>query len=170
MNKNILLWQFSGFALTALLGTLLHFLYDWANQSAYVAPFSSINESTFEHMKLLYFPMLIFAIIQSRCFLEYKNFWCVKLFGILTGLTLIPTLFYTYNGVFGKSPDWINITIFFIAAAVVYILEYILLKNNYLKCRHTRLGFIFICVIGILFVVFTFNPPNIPLFIDQSNK
>lgn len=36
---------------------------------------------------------------------------------ILLGLVLIPVLFYTYNGVFGKSPDWINTAIFYFTAA-----------------------------------------------------
>ena len=92
MKKDLFLWQFGGFVFTVVLGPILHFLYDLTNQSVLVAPFSAINESTFEHMKLMYFPMLIFSLIQSRFFKEYKSFWCIKLIGILTGLALIPAL------------------------------------------------------------------------------
>ncbi len=168
MNRNLSLWQFAGFAITVLLGSILHFLYNWTNQSILVAPFSSINESTWEHMKLLYFPMLIFVVIQSRYFLKSENFWCVKFLGILSGLLLIPILFYTYNGAFGKSPDWINITIFFISAAISFALEYLFFKKCNLKCKHQWLAFVFICIIGIMFVVFTFVPPKIPLFIAPA--
>ena len=42
---------------------------------------------------------------------------------ILLGLALIPVLFYTYNGVFGHSPDWVNISIFYLAAAGAFLLE-----------------------------------------------
>jgi len=166
MKRNLSLWQFSGFALTVLCGTLLHFLYDWTNESILVAPFSGVNESTWEHMKLIFFPMFLFALIQSRFFKEYKNFWCVKLVGIITGLLLIPVLFYTYNGVFGKSPDWINITIFFISAAISFIIETRLFKNDKLKCKSPWLAFATICLIGILFAIFTFATPRIPLFKD----
>ncbi len=170
MKKDISIWQFWGFAFTALGGTLLHFLYDWANESIFIAPFSGINESTWEHMKLLYFPLLIFALIQSKYFKDYKNFWCIKLAGIVTGLLLIPVLFYTYNGAFGKSPDWFNIAIFFISAAATFILETRLLKKNSIQCNHPWIAFILICLIGVLFVVFTFITPNIPLYQDPLTK
>lgn len=166
MKTKLLRWQFAGFIVTALGGTLLHFLYNLTKQSVLIATFSSVNESTWEHMKLLFFPMFIFALIQSRFFKEYKNFWCVKLVGILTGLVLIPILFYTYNGVIGKSPDWFNITIFFISAAATFILEIWLFKRDTLHCKLPWLAFALICLIGVMFVVFTFVTPQIPLFQD----
>ena len=33
----------------------------------------------------------------------------------------IPVLFYTYSGVLGKSPDWINIAIFYITVLLVFL-------------------------------------------------
>lgn len=166
MKRNLLLWQFSGFALSTLGGTLLHFLYDWTNKSVLIAPFSSVNESTWEHMKLLYFPLLIFALVQSRYFKENENYWCIKLVGIVTGLIMIPVLFYTYNGVFGKSPDWLNITIFFISAAIAFLVETWLFNKDNLQCKRPWLAFLLISLIGVLFVVFTFATPQIPLFKD----
>lgn len=114
IKRNLFLWQFAGFVMTVLGGIMLHFLYGLTNENILVAPFSAVNESTWEHMKLMYFPLLVYALIQSRFFREYKCFWCIKLIGITTGLMLIPVLFYTYNGAFGKSPDWLNMTIFFL--------------------------------------------------------
>ena len=166
MNRSIRLWQLFGFAVTSLGGTLLHFLYDWLGEAAWVAPFAGVNASTWEHMKLLFFPMFIFALIQSRFFKTYENFWCVKLAGIVTGLVLIPVLFYTYNGVFGKSPDWVNIAIFFIAAALSFISEAWLFKKDRMHCKSPWISVTLICIIAILFVVFTFATPQIPLFQD----
>lgn len=166
MKKSISFWQFIGFISTAIGGTLLHFLYDWTNQSVLIAPFSGVNESTWEHMKLLFFPLFIFALIQSRFFKEYDDFWCVKLAGIATGLILIPVLFYTYNGAFGKSPDWLNITFFFISAALAFVLETRLFKSEKMRCRTPMISFAVICLIGLAFILFTFFPPQIPLFQD----
>lgn len=166
MKQCLSIWQFGGFVFTTLVGSILHFLFDWMNESSFVAPFSAVNESTWEHMKLIYFPMLIFAIIQSHYFYEYKNFWCIKLIGIITGLILIPMLFYTYNGVLGKSSHFVNIGIFFVTAAISFILEWYLFKNNTLTCKHPWLPFIATCLIGLFFVMFTYSPPNIPLFND----
>lgn len=160
------LWQAAGFAFSTLFGTLLHFLYDWTGGSILAAPFSGVNESTWEHMKLLFWPLFLFALVQRPFFKDQENYWCVKLVGILLGLLLIPVLFYTYNGVFGKSPDWINIATFYITALIVFLFERWAFKDDQLQCRHPRLAFAGICLIGLLFVVFTFAPPQIPLFQD----
>ena len=166
MKRSVRLWQLMGFAVTSFLGTLLHFLYEWTGESAAVAPFSGVNESTWEHMKLLFWPMLVYAAIQQRFFRDDKAFWCVKLRGVLLGLVLIPVLFYTYNGVIGKSPDWINIGIFFIAAAAVYIFETCLFQKGTVPCKQSKLAVFLLLFIGVLFAVFTFFPPEIDIFKD----
>lgn len=166
MKRNISLWQFAGFAFTSLGGTILHYLYELTGRSVLAAPFSGINESTWEHMKLLFFPLFLFAAIQSFFFKDYKGFWCVKLAGTAVGLILIPAIFYTYNGAFGKSPDWFNIAIFFICAAVVFLLEAYLLKKDSFKCKRRWIPIAVLCVIGVLFILFTFITPTLPLFLD----
>ena len=125
-----------------------------------------MNESTWEHMKLLFWPLFLFALVQRLFFKDQENYWCIKLAEILLGLVLIPVLFYTYNGVFGKSPDWINIVIFYISALLVFFFEWWVFRNGRLQCKHPRLAVTAICLIGVLFVVFTFATPQIPLFQD----
>lgn len=167
MKRSITLWQLLGFAFTSLAGTLLHFLYDFTKKSILAAPFSAVNESTWEHMKLLYFPMLVFAIIQFF-FLGNDNpdYWCIKLRGTLLGLLLIPVLFYTYNGILGKSPDFINIAIFFIAAACAYFYETRQFKKDDGNCPSSLAAFLCLCFVGALFVILTFRPIQIPLLQD----
>ena len=88
-----------------------------------------------------------------------------QLIGILIGLILIPTLFYTYNGVIGKSPDWVNIAIFFITAAIVYTYEAFALYKKRLACS-PRVAFGILLGIGLLFVIFTFLTPHLGIFRD----
>lgn len=166
MKKSLRIWQLFGFALTSLGGTLLHFLYEWTGGSVLVAPFSGVNESTWEHMKLLFFPMLIFAVIEGLFFREWQGFWWMKLYGILFGLMLIPVLFYTYNGVIGKSPDWINISIFFISAALAYIFEVCLAERGRLPQGSKRIPQSILATIALFFAVFTFVTPKINIFKD----
>ncbi len=165
MKRTVWLWQLFGFAFTALGGTLLHFLYGFTG-SVWTAPFSGVNESTWEHMKLLFWPMFIFAVVQSFFFKDYENFWCVKLGGMILGLGSIPIIFYTYNGVIGNSPDFINIAIFFISAALAYLYETRELKNEDSRCKFPRLAFAALCIIGLCFVIFTFKTPELGLFRD----
>ena len=166
MKQRSILWQAAGFAFVTFGGTILHFLYDWTGGNILVSPFSGVNESTWEHTKLLFWPLFLFAMVQRPFFKDQENYWCVKLAAILLGLVLIPVLFYTCNGVFGKSPDWINIAIFYITALLVFLFEWWAFKKDWLPCKYPRLAFAAICLIGLLFVVFTFAPPQIPLFQD----
>ena len=166
MKRRIGLWQLLGFAVTALVGTLLHFLYDWLDGAVWVAPFSGVNESTWEHMKLLFWPMFVFAIVQSFFFRDREIFWCIKLRGTLLGLALIPVLFYTYNGVIGKSPDWLNITIFFVSAAIAYIYETRQFNADAVRCISSGLSLGLLIVIALLFIIFTFVTPEISIFKD----
>ena len=165
MKRSIDFWQIVGFGVAAIGGTLLHFLYDWLGEAVWIAPFSGVNESTWEHMKLLFWPMFIYAVIQYFFFKDRENFWCVKLKGTILGLTLIPVLFYTYNGVIGKSPDWLNITIFFVSAAVAYIYETRLFNAENTRCK-SKIAFALLCVLAILFIVFTFSTPTLGIFKD----
>lgn len=111
--------------------------------------------------------MFVFSFIEYRYIgKNYRDFWCVKLVGILTGLILIPTLFYTYTGALGVSADWFNIAIFFIAAGAAYLLEAKLLKSESYRCKSPRIAFIVLCIIAASFIVLTFVQPEIPLFKD----
>ena len=166
MKRSVGLWQLMGFGVTALGGTVLHFLYDWLDHAVWIAPFSGVNESTWEHMKLLFWPMFIYAIFQSFFFKSYNNFWCVKLYGILLGLVFIPILFYTYNGVIGKSPDWLNILIFFICDAIAYAVEVKLLYFKKIHCKLKKFAVLLLTVLSFLFVLFTFLTPEIGIFVD----
>ncbi len=166
MKKKLPLFQILGFAVTSFLGTVLHFLYEWTNKSPITALISSINESTWEHMKLLYFPMLIFSLIERRFFLKREDFWYVNLMGISIGLILIPVLFYTYNGIFGASPDWFNIAIFFISAFIAYYTEAKLFYCRNKKALPESLCLVLICIIGTAFMFFTFFTPSLPVFKD----
>lgn len=166
MKQTSSLWQAVGFAVVTFGGTILHFLYDWTGENILVSPFSGVNESTWEHMKLLFWPLLLFALVQRPFFKEQRTYWWVKLAEILLGLMLIPVLFYTYNGTFGKSPDWVNIAIFYVSSLLVFLFEWWAFRHNRNHGKNPWLWFAAICMIGVLFVVFTSNPPHIPLFRD----
>lgn len=170
MKKKIIRWQIAGFVFTALTGMLLHMLYNWTGQTILVAPFCAVNESIWEHMKLLFFPMLLFAIIQYKPLSALTHgYWSAKFISIATGTGLIPIMFYTYQGISGKSPEWFNIVIYFAAIGVAFLIDARRLLNAYSYIHVSPyLAIILLCLIAALFVVFTFVQPQIPLFQDPS--
>lgn len=167
MKQSISYWQVAGFLFTSILGTFLHFLFDLSDHSVIAAIFSAVNESIWEHMKLIYYPMFLFSLIEYRFWgKNHKQFWCTKLAGSLFGLTLIPVLYYTYTGIFGISIDWLNITIFFLSAGLVFWVENKLFERENGFCLSSRASFILISMIGVVFTLLTFFTPEIPFFKD----
>lgn len=171
MKPNIKKLQIAGFIFTGIVGVILHFLFNWTDESIIVAPFSAVNESIFEHMKLLFVPMFVFAIYEQKYVkYDYSNFWCIKLRGILLGIVLIPVLYYTISGALGFIPDWVNIAIFFITAAISYYYETLWFNSDSKKDENCRASLIILIIIAVIFVILTFVPPHIPLFEDPLSS
>ena len=167
MKQTLPYRQMAGFLFTGILGTFFHFLFDLSGESVFVAVISAVNESIFEHLKLLFYPMILFAIFQYRRWgKEYQNFWCVKLWGILLGLILTPMLYYTYTGIFGVNVDWLNIAIFFLAAAATYYWETKLFLRPFACPWLQKAAPGILAGLSVLFTVLTFFPPKIPFFRD----
>lgn len=86
-----------------LLGSLSHFLYELSGGAAIFALFCPINESVWEHLKLLFFPFLFITAIQwYRQKPSLLPFFYHRFLGILCGLLTTVVLFYTYTGVIGR--------------------------------------------------------------------
>ena len=167
MEKSIRNWQLAGFFFTVIAGVIMHFVFDWTGQNAIVALVAPVNESIWEHIKLLFFPILLFAWMEYRVWgKEYEQFWCIKLRGILLGSVLIPIIYYTYNGIFGKSADWINIVIFVVAVGISYLVETKLFQIVTECSLNPERALKFLFAVGILFMVLTFFTPRIPFFQD----
>jgi len=161
--KKIFKFQIFSIIFTSILGTLIHFTYEWSNNNQFVGLFSAINESTWEHLKLIYFPMLITTII-GYFYLgkEVPNFLCAKSIGIVLSMLFTVIFFYTYSGILGKNIDFINILTFYIAVFIgEYIASKIMLSN--FVCNDKIALFILIILL-LCFIIFTFHPPKIGLF------
>jgi hypothetical protein len=167
MKSTVVKWQVAGYLFTSVLGTFFHFLFDLTGGSPIAGLISAVNESIWEHMKLIFYPMLLFAAAEYRSWgRETAGFWCIKLGGILRALVLIPVLYYTYTGTLGVSADWFNITIFFLAALWTYRWETKAFLENR-PCRiPARAAVGILLAIAAIFTAFTFFPPRIPFFRD----
>lgn len=165
MEKTLKQTTWYGILLVMGLGTLLHFTYQWSGKQTFVGLFSAVNESTWEHMKLLFFPSFIYFLIERRYTArKYPSLLTCRTLGLLLGLAFIPISFYTYTGVIGKSFAPVDIAIFFVSALITF-----LICQPLRKCRFSITPqFSLLILFGLLFcfVIFTFFPPHIGLFLD----
>lgn len=167
MKSSIVFFQFLGLIFVSVSGVLLHFAFDWSDGSFFIAPFSAVNESIWEHMKLIYILLLVYAFWESKMTKNrLENFWCIKALGIMLGIFLIPAFYYTYTYGLGITVDWVNIATYFVVAAIVFTFETLL----FIKCvfmQHSQaLPLFLLALIFISFSIFTFFPPELPIFKD----
>ena len=168
MRKQLFWWELAGFVFTAAAGSLLHFVYEWSGGSTLAAAFSAVNESTWEHMKLLFFPMFLFSVAQVIALgRQYPNVLAVRAVSTLAGLILIPVLFYTYTGVLGKNVMWVDVAIFILSALGAFALDWRLLRRGRWSSGWQQiLGLLVLWGLAFLFVYCTFHPPALGLWQD----
>lgn len=168
-KKDIRKYHIISFIFVSILGTILHFLYDWSGENIIVGLFSAVNESIWEHLKLIFYPMLFSSIIGYFLFgKNIENYWCSRLKGILSAIIFVVIFFYTYSGILGKIIDTINILSFYIA---VFVGEYISYKNM-IKHKLCNINIVFYIITFIIFIftLFTFATPKIGIFKDPMDN
>lgn len=165
---NIKKYSIIGFFITVILGSILHFTYEFFDKNLIVGYFSATNESTFEHLKLLATPILLYSIVEYILYGKEKdNFILIKALSILIGSLSIMVIFYTYTGIIGRNFLVMDIALFFISVFLAYYFSYIALKNNWFNLEISNtIGIILIFIIIFAMIFFTTNPPKIKLFLD----
>lgn len=172
MRKRLFFWELGGFLFTASAGVLLHFVYEWSGGSILTAAFSAVNESTWEHMKLLFFPLFLYSMMEM-CALgkNYPNFPAVRAVSTLSGLTLVPVLYYTYTGILGYHMLWADIAVFFLADFGAFWLDFCLLRRGRLSEPWQQVaGLAVLWALAFCFVWCTFRPPRIALWQDPVTR
>lgn len=146
-------------------GTLFHFTFGWANDNSLVGIFSPINESIWEHLKLLFFPMLISTIIGYFYIGKLiQNYLCSKVLGIILSMSFIVVFFYTYTGIIGINFTVVDIGSFFIAVLLGQYVTYKKMKSQF-SCNNL-ISIIILLILYLCFFIFTFFPPHIAFFKD----
>ena len=166
MRRNWQKWELTGLFFTIGVGNLLHFVYQWSGEQPLVAAVSGTNESTWEHMKLLAVPWLVWTAVELFA-LRGERVLALRAAGLVTGLLLIPTLYYTYTGALGVSSSLVNIAIFQLAVLSGFGVTRYLWERRWLSTAAWQIpGAAVLLAAAVLFVRWTFAPPPLPLFID----
>lgn len=154
-----------GAVVTVILGVISHFVYDWSGGNFLIGLFFPKNESTWEHMKLLFFPILAYALVAGKWIEEqYPCIYNVMFTGILVGLALIPTIFYSYTGILGFNVDWINIALYVVSVLIAYYVVYT--KAQTCTGKESKLLRYAMYAFILAFMIFSVYPPNLGIFVS----
>ena len=146
---------------TSLGGAALHFLYDLL-PGPLTALFSPINESVWEHLKLLFWPMLLGAVYLSRRSRNRPRLWSAFFAALLATPAFLLTAYYLLRAV-GVEGLGLDIALYFISMFAGYWLAWGLYRR---KQAENIGGWLLMAVIvyGASLILFTFAAPSLPIF------
>lgn len=166
MINKLLAWEIGGFVFIGLVGATLHFTYELSDFSSnVVAYFSAVNESTWEHLKMVYFPGLVFAIVEYTYVREQvNNFMVAKTANLFIMILVITVGWYIYAPAVGRSIFPVDLALFYLAVLIGQIASYWLLTRPPLAAKYNRYALGGFIVLFLAFSIFTYYPPRIFLF------
>lgn len=165
-------WEVIGLFFALAAGNLLHFVYEWSGENPIVAAISGVNESTWEHMKLLAVPWVLWSLVELIVLRHNRlPVLAARAAGLLAGLVVIPLLYYGYTGAIGENISLVNIIIFQLAVLVAFGISWLVLNRRwFLGMFWDILGGIVLAGTLALFVWWTYQPPQFPVFTDPVTQ
>ena len=154
-----------------LLCFLFHFIYEWI-PSSITAIFFPVNESIWEHMKLLFSAVIFYGIIDyiilQKFKIKYNNFF-TSLF--VSALTIIPIYLIMFLPVYYKIGENMIITIgiMLIAIIISQVISYKILNSKDFDNLNI-VSLILIIISYIIFAYLTYNPIKNELFFDTQEE
>lgn len=163
MKKDTKRWIF-GFLFVGALGTLFHFAYEFFGKSDFAGLFFPINESIWEHLKLLFFPVVLWWVIEWFWGGREPRFFAARVWALSVAMGAIPVLYYTYSGIIGRRFSAVDIGIFFISVGLYFWLAHGFGKKEEESEGENILSAIVFLTILLSLWTFTFFPPDLAIF------
>ncbi len=160
--KKLVLWDIFLFVAVGVLGPVLHF----ASPIPLLHFIAPINESIWEHLKLLYYPAVLVALVRRLTTGKLQHGILTTFAeGILLSMLLIIILFYTYSGIIGTFYLWADVLIFYLSDLVLTL--YVHIRSSRQK-KSSLPGLLILLLLAGCFFCFTLNPPDLGIFRDIS--
>ena len=154
----------------SIVGTLSHFLYDLTNHNKIVGLFASVNESTWEHIKIALTPTILYSLYDGFIYGSNPNYFIAKFVSLISLIIVIPFLFYSYKKIFKKDNTIFNIAIFYVAIIISQVLFYNILEINRLDYIYSYLSCVGTFILFGSYLLLTLLPLELSLFKDPITK
>lgn len=166
--------SFLGAIFTILFGTVLHFFYSWSDKNIFIGLFSPVNESPWEHMKMVFTPFILFAFVDYYYLRNLAKNYCFALIKQITvAIAFILIVFYIYSPIAHDNILALDIASFIVDIILAKYVGYKILTGSFKKWEFSYLNVLFailLVVLTLFFIYATFNPPKTDLFLDKTTN
>lgn len=168
------------FIISIIIGTIIHFVYEWSGYNFIVGLLAPVNESVWEHLKLILVPATLFGIFfsfytkkKATPNIDYMNFWYYLAGNIVIGMCIVVFGFYLFYAITKTHNIVVDISLYIISMITIFYLTYKFMHNKNLNKRlgdRNIYGIACILALFVLFTLFTVKPPKFPLFKDPVSE
>lgn len=160
-----------GVFISFIIAVILHFIYG-IFPNTFFSIIAPVNESIWEHMKLIVSSSLIFSIFEYFIYkkkdIPYNNFILSYGVSCVLGIIVYLLIYIPLNDIFGHKAYIAISLLFIILIFVQYVSYYIMNKKE--MWHSCDMGILLIIIIYFLFGYLTYHPPKINLFYDYIHK
>lgn len=165
--SQLLLLELIGIPAIYVGGSLFHFLYKYGGKRKWLAVISPVNESIWEHLKIAFYPALIYSVIQALILIELpSNFFTAEIIGIYAMIVFILLAEWIYPAVLKRNVLLLDLLVFFFAIVISQLVSYIFFGFESFKLSDLLLLLIVMAQV-LIFAWFSFRPPRWQLFRDS---
>lgn len=149
----------------------LHFLYDVIKRPI-IGIFSPVNESVWEHLKLVFWPIIIiwissYYLFKSEFNIDFNSWFVAMTVSVITSMLIIVAFYYTYTGALGFQSIILDIFSLVLGVIVGQYLSLHIYQYSNPSPNITGTSLILVLLMAIAFFIFTFYPPHLPIFLDN---
>ena len=165
---NLLAIKLIGAPIIFILGASFHFLYKYGGKKSWMTIISPVNESLWEHLKIGYYPFLIYAFVQVLLLSTVpQNLLTAEFIGLYSMLACIVVVELIYPAILKRNVLILDFVVFFLAILFGQIVSYLIMTNYGQIIVYEYWIFFVIIFNALLFYIFSFRPPKISIFRDS---
>lgn len=169
MDHKLKQYTITGMVCTLTIGFFLQFLYSWSKNHLLIGIFAPVNNSTWEHLKLLFIPISFYSAFEAWMISkEYPRLLPARIYGLAASLILYVLLSYTYIGIIGRKLLILDFAVFMIASVAAFLCSHWIQLKYRLSYSACERSLILLTALAVCFIFFTFFHPNIALFLPKS--
>ena len=169
MKRRLIIWEVGSFVWVTLAGSAFHFSFELSEFWTHLALVSSANESTWEHLKMYFWPGLIYALVQYTYTRDIaNNYWLAKLGSLIMTPIGIVISFYGYLAItlplYGKGFFELDLMTMVVGLTLGSITAYKIMISPKLDKPSKNTVIAGYLTLVAMFSTFTYYPPKIFLF------
>ena len=168
--RGIATWEIAGAVFMVLAGSALHFVFDWSGGWRPLALVAAVNESIWEHLKLAFWPGLLWALLPAGSpRIPLAERLAVKGLTLLLTSVLIVAVFLTYTSILGRNLLALDIGTFVLAILAGQGLAILLFPRRPAPRGLRRFGQVLLLLQALAYATLTYLPPDHWLFIEARS-